>query len=122
YANVDYEVYFYYRAKTDRYINTFVKLYIHDQLAAENFCMGAVKDANGVVGDIPKFGSKNPGIDGYNQPEEVRMVKLPFVFRAPSFATPGPIVFKIEMQSLGKLIHNEFMAPRCLEFKVKPKE
>lgn len=122
YANVDYEVYFYYRAKTDRYINVFAKLYINDQLFAENFCMGAVKDANGVVGDITRIPSANPGPDGYNTPEELRKVKLPTLFRVASYATPGPIVFKIEMQTLGKIINNEFMAPRCLEFKVKPKE
>ena len=122
YANADYEVYFYYRAKTDRYINVFAKLYINDQLAAENFCLGAVKDANGVVGDITKLASANPGVDGYNMPEEVRKVKLPFTFRVTDFSAPGPIVFKIEMQTLGKIINNEFMAPRCLEFKVKPKE
>ena len=114
YANAEYDVYFYYRAKTDRYGTTVVKLYINGELYADDVNMGDTSS--------PEIGSANPGIDGLNTPEPLRWIKLPQAYTISDYVTPAEIEFKIEIKSVTTLIHEEFMCPRCVEFRVKPKE
>ena len=114
YANAEYDVYFYYRAKTDRYGTTVVKLYINGELYADDVNMGDTSS--------PEIGSSNPGLDGLNTPEPLRWVKLPQPYMISNYVTPAEIEFKIEIKSVTTLIHEEFMCPRCVEFRVKPKE